>query len=1171
MIENQRMQACVDLIEQLLRCPQGEEAALLQANAELVDAGLVAVMGQYADWLKSQENSNALWLRQFAAQLAQALGFEESSPSSATAGDVIGFAVEMMQLIAQTKGDRAQVYEFFRANVRRLDETLLRALPSLFEILIQETDQFKVVVAFYDFGNLIQQFSHGNRMLNLELSIVAYEQVQIHARDTFPEIWAATQDNLALAYMNRIQGSKSQNIEKAIIALKRALDIKVRFTSPEEQALTQLNLSNAYFHRLEGNHADNLEQSIIFCEQSLKVFTYKVFPVLWIGAQRNLAIAYVNRKRGVKTQNIEQAIDIFHQVLRVIDHLDPTQKWDWAATKNSLGNAYVQRIQGSRAENIEQAIILYDQALSVRTFDAFPQDWAMTQNGLGCAYNRRIKGDRAENIEQSLLCYQKALEVYCKTSRYDQALTQNNLAFAYWQRLRGSRSDNLEKAIEAYDQVLQILSEQGNYNSEKWAITQQNLSNAYSERLQGNRGDNLEKAIEACQEALKIYNCQDYPENWATTQNSLANAYMYRLKGDYKSNLERAVLAYREALKVYTNTDFPEDWAMVQNNLAFAYWQQSKGHLSDKLELAIAAYRQALEVYTFNTFPNECRRTARYLGNLYFDQQNWLQSAKASCRAIRAAEVLYQSCILPDSKVSELTIADGLMSHCAYALARIKHLKAAVLVLEQHRARGFSEALDRDRTNLDSLRDQNETLYTQYKNITQQLRNLEDLQRDRMVSADRHIITPEDLRNEATRLRAELTITLGQIRKQPGYETFLTLPTFADVQKASTPDSPLTYLLTTPAGSLALVVTPDDIHPIWFNDFTKTQLTELLKTWFATYSNARNDRQTWLNTIDQTTHQLWEPLIEQMAQQIKELGFDRIILIPTGYLSLLPLHAAWTEDNSKPGGRRYAIDNIHITYAPNAKSLTAVREIVACTSNDSILAINNPTQDLDNTEIEVQSVIAHFSNPTVLNRGEATIDQVRSQLPEAAIIHFSCHGTANLNEPLASGLLMSDGLLTLKDIFALNLTKGDRGIRLAILSACETGMIGTKNTDEAISLPTGLLQAGVAAVIASLWSVSDLSTMLLLTRFYDLWRNAELEPPIALTQAQQWVRDTTNQQKYDYLKSHFQALVSQGHMSEQEVNLLLSEFMIHYIYEDGPNSRSFAHPFHWAAFSYTGV
>ena len=144
---------------------------------------------------------------------------------------------------------------------------------------------------------------------------------------------------------------------------------------------------------------------------------------------------------------------------------------------------------------------------------------------------------------------------------------------------------------------------------------------------------------------------------------------------------------------------------------------------------------------------------------------------------------------------------------------------------------------------------------------------------------------------------------------------------------------------------------------------------------------------------------------------------------------------------------------------------------------------------------------------------------------------------------------MSDGLLTLKDIFALNLAESG-GLRLAILSACETGIQGLENADEAVSLPTGLLQAGVAAVIASLWAVDDCSTRILLIRFYDLWRKEHLEPSEALRQAQLWVRDTTSQQKAKYF---------------QETNPDLFQSLILL------PSNHFAHPFHWAAFSYTGV
>ena len=279
---------------------------------------------------------------------------------------------------------------------------------------------------------------------------------------------------------------------------------------------------------------------------------------------------------------------------------------------------------------------------------------------------------------------------------------------------------------------------------------------------------------------------------------------------------------------------------------------------------------------------------------------------------------------------------------------------------------------------------------------------------------------------------------------------------------------------------------------------------------------------------------------------MKSKGYDRVTLIPTGYLSFLPLHAAWTEDENK---RCYVLDDIHITYSPNAKSLTTAQTIADRVQADSILAIDNPRQDLPNSKREIDCAISTFSQPSVLRHESATIGAVEDELGKAAVAHFCCHETANPDEPLTSGLAMSDGLLTLKDIFALNLMERG-GLRLAILSACETGIQGMENADEAISLPTGLLQAGVAAVIASLWSVDDLSTMILLARFYNLWRKDGLVTAVALRQAQQWVRDTTSQQKAQYFK---------------ETNPDLFQSLIrlppHY----------FAHPFHWAAFSYIGV
>jgi CHAT domain-containing protein len=104
-------------------------------------------------------------------------------------------------------------------------------------------------------------------------------------------------------------------------------------------------------------------------------------------------------------------------------------------------------------------------------------------------------------------------------------------------------------------------------------------------------------------------------------------------------------------------------------------------------------------------------------------------------------------------------------------------------------------------------------------------------------------------------------------------------------------------------------------------------------------------------------------------------------------------------------------------------------------------------------------------------------------LTDATMLHLSCHGRVELSMPLDSALLLSnDEQLTVRDLLGLRLTA-----RLAVLSACETAVPGIELLDEVVSWPSGLLQAGVAGVAASLWSVTDQRTMLLMVDFYRRW------------------------------------------------------------------------------------
>ncbi|BAY23266.1 tetratricopeptide domain protein [Calothrix sp. NIES-2100] len=911
----------------------------------------------------------------------------------------------------------------------------------------------------------------------------------------------------------------------------------------------------SYLERNETEITQSIERAIWHCHQALTILPPQEPPTYdWAKIQHTLASAYAERRVEDRAENLERAIYHYLQALQVFSSSEFPN--EWAATHLDIGIAYKNRIRENRANSLEQSIRHYEQALEVYTRDTYPTEWARVQNNLANAYIHRIHGERADNLDRAIEYCNQALEVRTRDVFPEKwAMTQHNLATAYAQRLRGELSDNLEKAIFHYEQALQVRTEES--FPEFWAMTHLNLGLAYISRLQGERSKNLQQAITHCEQALKIYKRSAFPQEWASVQNNLAIAYLKA------NNVEQAIEHGQQALAVRRKSDFPEQWAETNNNLGEAYKLRLTGSPEMNLRQAIAYYKQALDVYAADTFPDNCRTTARNLGKLHFEQQAWAEAASAYTKALQAGENLYQSAILLDGKAVELAETNALPRLAAYALARSGDLQAAVLTLEQGRARGFSETLDRDRANLTQLQQLAPSLYTQYTDTTNQLRNLETQQRLRITSDDRHSLTPEALRSQALQLRETLTKIIDQIRQVPGYEDLLAQPSFDDIRQALRPGIPLVYLVTSPAGSLALIVTQKGIDDLWLDDLTENSLGEIFLAWFrAYYDQSQTNRPAWLAAIEQGTRQLWQPLMLPLIKHLQQNNFQQATLIPTGLLSFLPLHAAWVEDSTAPTGKYYALDAIQFTYVPNARSLSTAQEIAQRTVANSILAIDNPCKDLPNSTREVTAAVATFPQHKVLQHEQAALSDVLAALPHYNVLHLSCHGTANLREPLTSGLAMSDGLLTLRDLLDLKLD----GIRLAILSACETGLAGIELADEAISLPTGLLQAGVAGVAASLWSVSDLSTMMLLTRFYDFWRSDNLEIDQALRQAQRWVRDSTNSEKVAYFKASLPEFVAQVKMPAETASFLYKSVLL-----SNPKARDFAHPFHWAAFHYVGV
>ena len=545
-MDEARLQAYLNLIEQLLTCADGEEINnILQANQELIDPQFLQEMENYATGLEQQgNNDHAAWLQNMAQQLGQYL-----NPQAASIEEYQGFLWEVLQAEAESNSDPTVVYPILQRRQHLLDDTFTQLLQQWARNEFSQREPEEVAGIARVIQNLcidIKNFPLGSCSNNLEIAIIGYHTLlEVYTRDSFPEDWARTQNNLGRAYLDRIRGKRADNLELAISAYNLSLEVYTRDAFSKQWARSQNNLGAAYSDRIRGERVDNLELAITAYNLSLTVYTREAFPYEWARSQNNLGAAYSNRIRGERANNLELAIAALNQSLEI--RTREAFPKDWARSQNNLGNAYSDRIRGERADNLELAITAYNMSLEIYTREAFPYDWAMTQNNLGIAYLDRIKYERSENLELAIAAYNLSLEVYTREAFSEGwATTQNNLGAAYYHRIRGERADNLELAIAAYNLSLEVYTREA--FPEYWAMTQNNLGNAYSDRIRGERADNLELAIAAYNLSLEVYTPTAFPINCLQTGRNLGNT------ANLIEDWETAIKGYNLAIEAVENT-----------------------------------------------------------------------------------------------------------------------------------------------------------------------------------------------------------------------------------------------------------------------------------------------------------------------------------------------------------------------------------------------------------------------------------------------------------------------------------------------------------------------------------------------------------------------------------------------------------------------------------------
>ena len=982
------------------------------------------------------------------------------------------------------------------------------------------------------------------------------------------------------------QGGGIQALDEAIAAWERILT-HAEFSRVDERfRLFVLNDSATIYLRRywAANDLTDLDTAL-HCWQQLKTKLPQDSQYL-PSILNNLGTSLKDRyQRTGEAKDLERGIEAFQQAVALTQKHFPNSP-DLPMSLDNLGTGLTDRYQRTgEVKDLERGFEAFQQAVAL-TQKHFPNSPELPGylnnlgNGLWSCCQRT---GEVKDLERGIEAFQQAVALTKKHFPNSPDLPRflNNLGTGLSNRYaRTGEVKDLEQSIQVKQQAVALIQKHFSNFPELPGYLNNlgaGLSNRYART--GEVKD-LERGIEAFQQAVALTqkhfpNSPGLPAYFNNLGTGLSNRYD---RTDEVKDLERGIEVFQQAValtqKHFPNSpDFPKFLNNLGNGLNNRYART--GEVKD-LERGIEAFQQATQ-QGLDIDTNASLTSARNWLRRAFNRQAWDEVVQAYESAYQASTRLVQIQSTRQHQESWLKESQGLATHTAYALAKENRLTKAIVTLERGLAQLLSEALAHERAELEQLKVIGQAdLYNHYQQA------IADWHDTRQFANSLEIPTDEQSQLIQQRLRAAreaLNKTIVAIRKVEGYANFLMAPEFADIV-AAVKSSTLVYLVVTKAGGLALIVN-EKITPVWLPELTEKNLEHTLANMEPPdtgYLRAYNDwlthpkedtyYQQWFNSLEKTTQLLRKQVMAPVIQALQKSA--QVTLIPVGRLGLLPFHAAWTEDKNTPTGKRYALDELTISYAPNARSLTEARKIADGVTVDRMLAVDEPKPvtnekgealPLPSSEYEVQTVVANFAHHQIFKHEAATRQTILDALANCTVLHFSCHGSANLNKPLESALIMANNEpLTVKDFLDLRL----KGIRLATLSACETGIPGIKLPEEVVNLPTGLLQAGVAGVVASLWSVSDISTALLMTKFYQnvttLWQQQGTQASIAsaLQAAQCWLRDATKEELEQRIKE-----LPIDATQKRELRRLFKKIK--------PQTRPYQDSYYWAAFSAIGV